>query len=75
MMFLSPVRFMAYRASGTQSMELIATGSKRKSNDVGWEYCICPDHINLDKVQCIFNKTLPLNTPAKQERNKIQITY
>ncbi|KAL4573915.1 hypothetical protein LXL04_020736 [Taraxacum kok-saghyz] len=45
---------MASKASGTQSMESTATGAKRKSNDVGWEYCFCPDSTNLDKVQCIL---------------------
>ncbi|KAL4579497.1 hypothetical protein LXL04_015646 [Taraxacum kok-saghyz] len=46
--------FMASKASGTQSMESTATGSKRKSNDIGWEYAIFPDQTNLDKVQCIL---------------------
>ncbi|KAL4574469.1 hypothetical protein LXL04_021301 [Taraxacum kok-saghyz] len=45
---------MASKASGTQSMESTATGAKRKSNDVGWEYCFFPDPTNLDKVQCIL---------------------
>ncbi|CAI9299539.1 unnamed protein product [Lactuca saligna] len=33
-------------------MDSIATGLKRNSNDIAWEFAICPDPTNLDKLKC-----------------------
>ena len=48
---------MASSVSGIKSnpsTESTATGVKRKSNDIGWEYGIWPNPNNTDKVKCLL---------------------
>ncbi|GJY20760.1 tRNA dimethylallyltransferase 2 isoform X1 [Tanacetum coccineum] len=43
---------MASGSASVPSVQSTLVDAKRKSNDIGWEYCVIPDPSNPDKIKC-----------------------
>ena len=43
---------MASGSASSPSVQSSLAGANRKSKDIGWDFAVCPDPTNTDKVKC-----------------------